>query len=502
MKKRNKFSLSHYKLLTGNAGELIPLTWWEGLPSDSFRFNTSALIRATPMLAPLMHPVMVRIHAFEVPIRTIWDDFEDYITGGQDGDDTTDRPYIAVTNPTEGSLYDYMGLPVGTYTANISALPFRAYNFIYNEFYRDQDLITTQKVVSKGNGADATTDTDLCKVAWEKDFFTTARPWEQRSSDITIPLGTRADVEGIGLLSTQSVQGATPTVKQTSDSPAGTTNFADAGQFYDGTRLMYYESDGNDYPDIYADLSAASGISVTSIREYFALQRYAEDMAQGGARYVEYLAHQWGVKQRARGVLPIYVAGGKKVLQFSEVLATGGQDAGSNSSVGAMRGHGIGALRTRRGRLFCPEHSIIMVLMSIVPKAIYADSISREFLREDKEDWFTKQLELIGDRSIENREIYAEHSSPTDTFGYQQRYDEYRTGNLKSNIAGEFNSTLNYWHYARMFTGDPSLNETFITCNPTKRQYADNANDSFYIMTNHSIQARRPLAKFPKKRII
>lgn len=493
MKKRNKFSLSHYKLLTCNMGELVPLTWWEGLPGDSFRFNTSALIRLTPILAPLMHPVMCRIHAFEVPIRTIWDDFEDFITGGQDGDDDTAHPYITVTNPTEGSLFDYMGLPIGTYSEAVSALPFRAYNFIWNEFYRDQDLITTQKTVNTGNGSDATTDTDLLYVSWEKDFFTTARPWEQRSSDITIPLGTDAPVHQ-------------PDVDRTAgdllsildkDDEIGTL-VAKAGQSdrvgFDTTNQAGYQ--------MYADLSAVTGLSVTALREYFALQRYAEDMAQGGARYVEYLQHQWGVRQNARGVLPIYISGGKKVLQFSEVLATGGADDGSNSPVGAMRGHGIGALRSRRGRLFCPEHSIIMVLMSLVPKALYVDGISREWLREEKEDYFTKQLELIGDREVLCKEVYAEHSTPDTTFGYQQRYDEYRTGNLKSGIAGEFNSTLNHWHYARMFTGDMSLNETFIKCNPTKRQYADNASDSFYVMTNHSIQARRQLAKFPKKRIM
>jgi hypothetical protein len=500
MKRRNKFSLSHYKLCTGNMGELIPLTWWEGLPGDSFRFNTSALIRATPILAPLMHPVMVRLHAFEVPLRIIWDDFEDFITGGQDGNDTTTHPYIAVTNPTEGSLHDYMGLPIGTYTANVSALPFRAYNSIWNNFYRDQDLITTEKVINTGNGADATTDTDLLKVAWEKDFFTTARPWEQRSSDISIPIGTSAPISGIGVQSAMSVAGDA-SVKEAADT-TGTVTYPGGQREHTNNEAIHMRADSSGYPDVYADLSQATGLSVTALREYFALQRYAEDMAQGGARYVEYLQHQWGVRQKARGVLPMYIAGGKKVLQFSEILATGGADNGSNSAVGSMRGHGIGALRSRRGRIFCPEHSIIMICMSMVPKALYVDGISREWLREEKEDYFTKQLELIGDRVVENREVYAEHSSPTNTFGYQQRYDEYRTGNIKSGIAGEFNSTLNYWHYARMFTGDQSLNEAFITCNPTKRQYADNTNDSFYIMTNHSIQARRQLAKFPKKRII
>lgn len=494
--KRNKFSLSHYKLLTGNMGELLPLTWYEVLPGDSIQHKVSLLLRATPILAPLMHPCKIRIHSFYVPYRLLQDDWEDYITGGQDGNDTTDRPYIAFTNPSEGSLADYMGVPTGTYSANLNAMPFRAYASIYNEHYRDQDLVT-ELTLNTGNGADATTNTSIQKVSFEKDFYSTLRLTEQRGSDVNIPLAGTAPVLGIGV-DDQNYSSGPKTVYETGKSAS--SSYAD---YRGGGNVSFEESTTNaGYPNIYAQLADATGVSVSDLRLYLALQRYKENMQMGGARYVEYLAHRWGVKSSdARLNIPEYISGGRQTVQFSEILATGGADDGSNSPIGSMRGHGIAAMRTRPHRRFFEEHGLVMTLLSIVPKAIYADGIFRHWLREDKEDYFTKELELVGDRAVENQEIYAEHTTPAGTFGYGQRYDEYRTG-PPSMIHGEFRGTLNYWHYARMFAADPSLNQTFIECNPTKRQYADNTNDSFYMMVNHSIQARRQINKFPSKRIV
>lgn len=478
-------------------GQLIPLTWYETLPGDSFQQRSSILLRVTPILAPLMHPVIIRVHNFFVPLRLIWDDFEKFITGDTSGNDTTDRPYISLNSAvSESSLHDYLGIPPIDYTGKsmeVSALPFRAYSLIFNEHYRDQDLVT-ELTVSGGNGADSTTNTTIQTVSWEKDWASTIRGFEQRGSDVNIPLGTTAPVVGLGY--------------------SGTTYGADGGTYYEadlgsrtyantvGTAVAGVALKGTGasgaYPDVHADLSQATGISVTDLRLYLALQRYKEAMAEGGARYVEYLAHRWGVKSSdARLNLPEYISGGRQSINFSEVLST--TEDGTREA-GIMRGHGIAAMRTKRSRRFFEEHGLVMTLMSIVPKAIYSDGIDRSWLREDKEDYFTKELQLIGDRVVENKEIYADHTTPEGTFGYQQRYDEYRS--RPSGIAGEFRSSLNHWHYARIFSGDPSLNSTFIECAPTKRQYQDNSSDSFYIMCNHSIQARRQIAKYPKKRVL
>lgn len=497
--RRNKFSLSNYHLLTMSMGELVPVYIEELLPGTTIRQQTSALVRCGVVpLAPIMHPVLFRIHTFDVPYRLLWDNFEEWITGfDADGDATTAGwPYINLnTNVVaESSIYDYMGLPVIDYTGKglkVSALPFRAYNLIWNEYYRDAQVVDAI-TVSKADGADATSFA-LKKVMWPKDFYTTARPSAQIGTDITIPVGETAEIHvpdgstATGRIDVYDDLAADYKTLRSLDATAG-------GNLYTvGTPAANYE--------MYADLSAATGISVGTLAEYVALQRYAENLNERGHRYVEYLNWAFGIKGK-QDWLPEYVSGGKKVISWSEVLATGGADAGSNSSVGALRGHGIGALKSRRAVKFIKEHTLRMTLVSMVPKAIYADGIPRMFRRDEKEDYFTKELELIGDRPIENLEVYADHTTPEGTFGYQQRYDSYRTGDMGNRISGEFQSTLNYWHYARLFSGDPSLNETFLTCNPTKRQYADNSSDTFQVFVNNSVQVRQQVRKFPKKRIL
>jgi hypothetical protein len=494
--KRNKFSLSHYKLLTvPNMGDLIPISWYEALPGDTIQQRTNLLIRLTPLLAPVMHPVIVRVHSFFCPLRLLWGGFEDFITGGEDGNDTTTWPYRDFNGVTvsESTLYDYLGVPPATYaqTMKISSLPHRMYEKVYNEYYRDQDLVTAL-TENAGSGSNSDTWTTQ-KVSWEKDYFTTARPWEQKGSDVTIPIGTTAPITGLGT-SSQSPQQTSVSAYETD----GTNpTYAKAWNSDSATHHLLAEEGSTGYPNIYADLSAATGISVNDLRLYLALQRYKEARAEYGSRYVEYLQAAFGVRSSdARLQNPEYLGGGRQTVAFSEVLSTA--DSG-NDVVGTMRGHGIAALRTARWRRFFEEHGIVMTLLSVVPKAIYAEGVRKGFHRDDKEEYFQKELAYLGDSPILNKEVYSEHATPEGTFGYQQKYDgDYRQ--IRSEIAGEFRSSLNHWTYARFFSSDPSLNQTFIECAPTKRQYAENNSDVLYVMANHSVQARRMIPKYPTKR--
>lgn len=486
--KRNKFSLSNYKLFSCDMGELIPIGLTEVLPGDTIQQATSALIRCSPLLSPVMHPVHVRIHHWFVPHRLVWDGWEDFITGGPDGMNTAVTPRLSGnTSWAVGTLGDYLGLPTGVSLGShpVSVLPFRGYSLIWNEYYRDQDL-QTELVVSKADGVDTTTNRDLQNVNWEKDYFTSSRPWEQKGPSITIPIGTSAPVRGLGVTSS-NWNITSGTVRET----GGINTTATAGAPWNGTGadsvIAVKRDDGNtNYPRITADLTNASAVTINALREAFALQRFEEARARYGSRYVEYLRYLGVRSSDARLQRPEYLGGGKQTIQFSEVLQT----AEGTDPVGELRGHGIGAMRSNRYRRFFEEHGYIFTLMSVRPKTIYAQGLPRTWTRTVKEDFWQRELQHIGQQEVYNREVYAGHASPVGVFGYQDRYDEYRR--TESTIGGEFRTTtLDYWHMARIFSSDPALNASFVKCVPTERTFAVPSQDVLYVMANHSIQARR-----------
>lgn len=480
--KRNKFSLSHYKLLSLNQGLLIPIGHYEVLPGDTVQHATSALVRAAPLVAPVMHPVHCRIHHWFVPYRLLWDEWEDFITGGPDGMNASDFPHIVRTGvgPGVGTLGDYLGVPEGTYAGlEISALPYRAYNLIWNENYRDQDL-QTERVIQKTGGVDTVTERTLCNVAWEKDYFTSSRPFTQKGPEVTLPIGGLADVVPAGTGRPEfNVPGGTSAINAITGNNQVTWNAANTG-----TAPATWSN-----PALAADLSSASAVTINQLREAFAIQRYEEARARYGSRYVEYLAYLGVRSSDARLQRPEYLGGGKQTIQFSEVLQT----AEGTDPVGMLRGHGIGAMRSNRFRRFFEEHGIVMSLMSIKPRTVYMQAMNRSWFRQVKEDFWQRELEHIGQQAVYNREIYAPHPTPNDVFGYQDRYDEYRR--MESGVAGEFRTVLNYWHMARDFAAPPVLNGAFVAADPTNRVYAATTSHQMYVMANHSIQARRQLSK-------
>lgn len=490
MAKRNKFSLSHRKMFTCDLGELVPCGLVEVLPGDSVQQATSALVRASPLLAPPMHPVDVRIHHWFVPHRLTWVSFEDFITGGPDGLNASVFPTITIgggTGAAVGSLADYLGVPTGVNNIECSALPFRAYALIWNQYYRDQDL-ETALAVSTADGADVTTNTALQNCDWEKDYYTSARPWEQKGPAITIPLGTRANVKGIGF---NSGIGAPTATGNTRESDGVTRNYA---EYYNTSvansgRMENVVIGGNNFPNVYADLSGATAASINTLRQAFALQRFEEARARYGSRYVEYLRYLGVRGSDARLHKPEYCGGGRDTIQFSEVIQSAADGA---NPVGTLRGHGIAAMRSNRFRRYFEEHGYLITLMSVRPKTMYIQGIRRTFNRRTKEDFWQVELQHIGQQKIQNREIYAAAATPTGTFGYQDRYDEYRRE--ESWVSGEFRSTLNQWHFARNFGAEPALNASFVKCVPTEAPFAVPSNDVLWILVKNSVQARRLVA--------
>lgn len=493
--KRSKHSLSHYRLFSCDLGEIVPIGCIDVLPGDSIQQATNALVRAAPLLSPVMHPLRVSISHWFVPNRLIWDDWEDFITGGPDGMDASVFPTISLAEASHavGTLADYFGVPPHTGAISVSALPFRAYALIFNEWFRDQDLVSAL-ALSTASGVDSTTSTSLQNGAWEKDYFTTARPWEAKGPTISIPLGSTAPVSGIGVTS-GSTSSATNQSWWDTEKGSVTTAPAFSGQdlgaaaFRIRAESLNTAVGASNTPQIFADLSSASAITINVLREALALQRYQEARARYGSRYTEYLAYLGVNSSDARLQRPEYLGGGQEVIQFSEVLQT----AEGSDPVGTLRGHGISSMRSNRYRRFFEEHGYVISLLVARPKTIYASGIARHWNRRTKEDFWQKELEHIGQMEILNKEVRANHASPDGIFGYQDRYDEYRR--IPSGIAGEFRTTLNYWHFARQFASDPALNADFVKCVPVETPFAVPSEDVLQIMARHSIQARRLVTK-------
>jgi hypothetical protein len=473
--RRNKFNLSHGRPLTMNMGELVPVCALEVLAGDTMQHHTSALIRFMPMNAPIMHPIRAKIHHYFVPWRLVWDDFEDFITGGEDGLDDSTYPtldLLGASNAGIGTLTDYLGMPTGA-DITTSALYHRAYSLIWNEYYRDTQL-QTALTIDTSSGSDTTTNTSLQYCNWDKDRFTKARPNEQLGSAVSLPLGTIAPVELIN--ETGSVSG------QNISKEAGANGRV--------------KMDGGDYDarQLIANLASATAADVNDLRRAFALQRFAEWRNIGGGRYEDYL-RQYNIKGLdSRLQKPEYLGGGSQTIQVSEVLQHGVDS--SDDGVGTLKGHGIGAMRSNRYRKFFPEHGVIISLMSVMPRNIYMNGIHRQFNRRTKEDFWHRDLEALGNQAIQNKEIRAAHSDPDGTFGYCPRYDEYRSH--PGTVHGDFRDTLDHWHAARNITGDPALNSSFITANPTDRIFAQNTHDNVMCMVHNKIISRRLVSQRAK----
>lgn len=487
--KRQKHSLSNYRLFTGDMGKLIPINCMEALPGDTFQQASSVLLRMSPLLAPVMHPVTVRIHHWFVPNRLLWDDWEDFITGGPDGlGPATAYPTNLVAHTfAKGSVGDYLGLPVGKQLAigQVAWMPFRAYNLIYNEWYRDEDLATESL-------AD---DDTVQNIAWEKDYFTRARPWAQKGPSVSLPIGDTAPLQttgnGIPLFSND---GSNSHFMLSSNGLA-TNNWDSA---VTGSNGMAWFN-----PQLEVDLSAATANDIRNVRTAFALQRYQEARAQYGSRYTEYLRYLGINPSDARLQRPEYLGGGKQTVAFSEVLRTGNNtDATSPGAIGELNGHGIAALRSNRFRYFCQEHGYIMTMLSVRPRTMYMDGVQKPWIRRTKEDYYQRELELVGQQEIAAGEIYATGTPATDeaTWGYQDRYSEYR--HTQSGVSGDFRDILDHWHLGRKFASAPTLNQSFIECDPSKRVFAEQTEHSMWVMANHSIQARRMVGKRTIGRVI
>lgn len=508
MKARSLMSLSNTKALTCDMGELVPVGLTEVLPGDTFQQSSSAFLRMQPMLAPIMGvPVTCSLHHFFVPTRILWEDFESFITGGEEGDDESVHPTITFAGGIPiGSLGDYLGLPTGVNGITVSAIPFRAYALIYNDWYRDSQL-QTRLALSLASGPDSTTSVVLKNRNWEKDYFTSARPFEQLGPSVSIPLGGTIPIDAVSDIpvKTSSLQ---PTMATTGGTGAqwanaplasyasGAAGLGSPQAMGSGTHNVFWGNETGmelQIADIAGklegDLSGSTAVNIRVLREALALQRFEEARNMYGGRYVE-LLRAWGVNSSdARLQRPEYLAGGQNNIQISEVLATAETD---DVVVGDLKGHGIGGVRSNRYRRYFEEHGYVLTLMSVKPRTMYVQGIPRTWNRRTKEDYFNPEFQFVGQQPILNKELYAAHGSPDGVFGYQDRFDEYRR--IENTVAGEFRDTLDFWGLWRLFDTPPALNSAFIESVPSDRIFAVPSADVLQVQVKHSIQARRKVA--------
>lgn len=489
--KKNVFDLSHDFKFSGDMGNLIPILVNECVPGDQYTISCEAMVRFAPMLAPIMHRVDVSMHYFFVPNRILWDNWEKFIVDASDAAPV--YPYIAYSDAFSDAskkFMDYMGVPPnnGGVTTNINALPFAAYQCIYNEYYRDQNLITPidYKLID-GNNTDVKYVT-MRKRAWEHDYFTASLPFAQKGNAVDIPIG--AIENDVSVYYDRSALGTAPEKME-----AFNNLDQSLGKVYVGNQYSQ-NLQGNSV--LFAD---TSGIdiqpgTINDLRRAMRLQEWLEKNARGGTRYVENILTHFGVRSSdARLQRPEYITGIKSPVVISEVLNTTGVE--NELPQGNMAGHGIGVASGKYGKYFCEEHGYIIGIMSVMPKTAYQQGIPRTYLKKESLDYYWPSFANIGEQEVQRQEIYAYTANKEQTFGYVPRYAEYKY--MPSRVAGEFRTSLDYWHLGRKFASEPSLNQTFIECDPasTKRIFAvEEGADSLYCHIYNKIRAIRPMPKF------
>lgn len=457
---RSVFNRNHGLKTAFDAGYLVPIFVDEALPGDTFTVNMTGFGRLATPVNPIMDNLYIETFFFAVPNRLVWNNWEKLNGEQENPGDSTDYLVPTVSGTvTTNSLFDYMGVPIGN-SLTWNNLHGRAYNLIYNEWFRDENL-QDSVVVDKDDGPDTYSDYVLLKRGKRHDYFTSCLPWPQKGDAVSLPLGTTApvkydtftgNVDLDGKFANGYGGGATPGLMTYSSNYAQTPT----------TTIQ-----GGDHA-LYADLSTATAATINQLREAFQIQKLYERDARGGTRYTEIIRSHFGVvSPDARLQRPEYLGGGKAHININPIAQTSSTDA--TTPQGNMSAYGTTGGKMGGFNKSFTEHSVVIGLACVFADLNYQQGLNRMWSRQDRWDFYWPALAHLGEQAVLNKEIYAQGTSAdNDVFGYQERYAEYRykpsmiTGIMRSDAA----NSLDNWHVAQDFGSLPALNASFIEENP------------------------------------
>lgn len=489
---RSTFDRSHGYKTTLDAGQLIPIFVDEALPGDTFNISTSLFGRLSTPLKPIMDNMYLDVHFFSVPIRLVWDNWQKFNGEQANPTDSTNFLIPISTAPAggyaEGSLQDYMGLPTKIAGYEHSALFTRCYNLIWNNWYRDENL-QTSVVVDTDDGPDTVTDYVVLPRGKRKDYFTSALPFAQKGTAVSIPLGSLAPVISNSNQPHVLAGGTQRNLNVGGLNEVYITGAAAAGSFIWGNES-----------GLSTDLSTATAATINQLREAFQVQRMYEKDARGGTRYTELVRSHFGVTSPdARLQRPEFLGGTTvniNVNPISQQSATvaGGTPQGNLAAMGTVAHSGNSFVKS------FTEHEIVIGLVSVRADLNYQQGLNRMWSRSTRFDFYWPSLSHLGEQAILNKEIYTQGTAADeDVFGYQERYAEMRykpsqvTGLFRSNAT----ASLDMWHLSQEFSALPALNSSFIQeAPPIDRIIAVPSEPQFILDCYFNFKAARPMPTY------